>query len=234
VRLRSNGLPEGESNWTRRALAKASRVLQSRNSPVPLNKYLAIPSAGDGVDEVFDELYRSVRSAVFHAKNGRIFALPQYQRDRQQVADALARYLFLYIDLAERVLGGRFPAGGLASGGFAVIAEMMAQWTVGVSSKKYRALEEFGPKGAATLLPLATVRAPSHDQFFRAAVLGTRPVAEFPAGLVIRSVGARTEVGEPVTVEALGGALTLEGAHRVEHLLSFQAFNSGPKTQYDG
>jgi hypothetical protein len=102
-----------------------------------------------------------------------------------------------------------------------------------VSSKTYPTLDKFDQVEAAALIPLATIRAPAHDRLLRAAVLGTRPVAELPAGFVIRSVGARTGANEPVTVESLGGALTLEGAHQVEHLLSFQAINSGPKSQYD-
>jgi hypothetical protein len=107
------------------------------------------------------------------------------------------------------------------------------QWIVGVSAKEYSRLEDFDQSEAAALLPFATARAPDYDWLLRAAVLGARPVADCPAGYVIRSVGARTDAGDPVTVESLGGPLTLEGVNQVEHLLSFQVINSGAKSQYD-
>jgi hypothetical protein len=171
------------------------------------DRYLGTPSTGDPVDAVFDNLYRGVRTAVFHAKNGRVFALPQNHLDRQEIADALERYVILYTDLVESVLGVRFLRSGLASAGFAAIADgVLPQWTVGVSSKLYKTRGEFDHVEAAALLPFATTRAPHHDRPLRAAVLGTRSVAELPAELVIRSIGARTSDGDPVTVESLGGA----------------------------
>jgi hypothetical protein len=106
IQLKVNSRPaEGEGAWTKCALGEAARVLQSHNSSMTFDRYLANPPAGGAVNMVFDDLYRAVRNAVFHAKNGRVFALPQNQRDRQQVADSLARYAMLYTDLAEPVLG---------------------------------------------------------------------------------------------------------------------------------
>jgi hypothetical protein len=235
VRLGARGRPaEGESAWTRRALGEAAHLLQAHNSGMTFDRYLDAPSTGDPVDAVFDNLYRGVRSAVFHAKNGRVFALPQNHLDREQIADALERYVILYTDLVEPVLGVRFLRSGLASAGFAAIADgVLPQWTVGVSSKLYKTQGEFDQVEAATLVSFATTRAPLHDRPLRAAVLGTRSVAELPGELVIRSIGARTSDEDPVTVESIGGALTLEGACKVEYLLSFQVLNSGAKSQYD-
>ena len=124
VLLRANGRPaESESVWTKRALGEAARILQAHNSSMTFDRYLDSPSAGDAIDEVFSDLYQATRTAIFHAKNGRVFALPQNQRDRQQVACALARYVLRYTDLAEPVLGVRFLRSGIAAEGFAAIAD---------------------------------------------------------------------------------------------------------------
>ena len=113
VRLGPRGRPaEGESAWTRRALGEAAHVLQAHNSGLTFDRYLGTPSTGDPVSAVFDNLYRGVRSSVFHAKNGRVFALTQNHLDREQIADALERYVILYTDLVEPVLGVRFLRSG--------------------------------------------------------------------------------------------------------------------------
>jgi hypothetical protein len=235
VHLRSNGQPaESESAWTKRALGEAAHVLQASDAAMTFDRYLKATPTGDAVDAVFDDLYKRARTIIFHAKNGRVFALPQNYVDRQQIADALSRYVILYTDLAEVVLGVRFLRSGLASAGFAAIVDgVLPTWVVGVSSKTFDVVDEFSRVETAGFLPFASARAPFYDRLMRAAILGSHPVEELPAGLVIRSIGARSRDGGPVTVDSLGGDLTVEGANQVEHLLSFYVVNSGAKSQYD-
>lgn len=235
VRLRPDGRSaEREGAWTRRALGEAAGLLQARDSTLTFGRYLSPPITGDGLDLVFADLYQATRTAVFHAKNGRVFALPQNQRDRQQIADALARYALLYTDLAEHVLGVRFLRSGLATAGFAGITDrVLAEWQLGISPEAYAGSCNFGDEDAAALLPLKTARSPAHDQPLRAALLGTRPTKELPADLVIRSIGATNAAGELMITDNLGGTLTLKDAHSIEVLFSYRAVNSGIKAMYD-
>jgi hypothetical protein len=234
VQLASTGRPiEGEAQWTRRALQAADAVLRGHNAAMTIGRYLKQPGSQDEVSDVFDELYKAVRTSIFHAKNGRVFVLPQNQRDRAQVLDALSRYVILYTDLAEAALGGRFLRSGLASGGFAAAASIMADWEVGVSCEDYPNLDRFDQEAAARIAAFSTQRVPALDQDFRAAILGTTHVSNLLFSTPVLSVAARTRAGEPVTVESLATAVTVEGVHELQCLLTFEALSSGAKTRYD-
>ena len=233
VRLRPDGRPaEGESQWTRRALAAADVALRRHNVAMSLASYALSPASGDAVGDVYAELYSSVRTAIFHAKQGRVFALPQDQRDRAQVEEALGRYASLYTDLAEVVLGVRFLRSVLAPAGFAAMATIVDSWEVGFSSEIYSDIEDFDVAAASRLHVLPTVRAPELESPFRAAVLGSAPVSSEHPATEIRTLAARS-AGQPVTMEPLSAELSLEGVAHVEILLMFQAFSGGFKRQYE-
>jgi hypothetical protein len=234
VQIRPNGRPEGEGAWTKRALVETARLLQSADSALTFDRYLRRPTTGDGTDLVFADLYQAARTSVFHAKNGRDFALPQNQRNRQQIAGALARYALLYTDLAEHVLGVRFGRSSLGKAGFDAIADSILNgMELGLSAEAHAEGCEFTDEDAAALLPLRTTRSLSDDQPMRATVLGTRPVSEFPADLVVRSIGARDAAGRLAMSDDLGGPLTLKDAESVEFLFSYRAAGQGIKTMYD-
>ncbi|HEX5771162.1 MAG TPA: hypothetical protein VFY11_09365 [Nocardioidaceae bacterium] len=106
VQLTKDGrAAEREAVWFRRALATAGTLVE-------LGGFVHTPSA-DAVQEMYDELHNRVRNRVFHAKDGLRAFLPQDLLHRSQVAEARQRYSHLYLALAERVLLGRFPVGGL-------------------------------------------------------------------------------------------------------------------------
>jgi len=233
VRLRSNGRPaEGEGEWTRRALAAANAALQGHNAAMSLASYAPSPVSGDAVGDIYAELYSSVRTAIFHAKQGRVFALPQDQRDRAQVEDALGRYASMYTDLAEVVFGARFLRSGLAPAGFAAMATIVDNWEVGFSNEMYADIEDFDTAAALRLHVLPTVRARELESPFRAAVLGSAPVSSKHLATEIRTLAARS-AGEPVSVEPLSAELSFEGVAHMEILLMFQVFSGGFKRQYE-
>lgn len=63
VRLRPNGRPaETESDWTRRALAVAAKKLLASNSGMTFDRYLSHQGSLTPVDDVFEELYRQIRT----------------------------------------------------------------------------------------------------------------------------------------------------------------------------
>jgi hypothetical protein len=139
-----------------------------------------------------------------------------------------------YLELTEPALGARFLQSGLAQGGFdAIVERILPQWTIGASGNTWAAIDIFDSAAAASLLPVPTRRAPEFDAPFTAAVYGELGVMDVPNRFVIASIGARTGADVPVTVEALGGALTLEQVDVWEHVLTFRALNSGLKVQYE-
>lgn len=219
------------------ALATAEQTLTAHNSALRLGRYLHPVSATTGtagVQAVKADLYVSVRTTVFHAKNGRAIALPQHEPDRAAVADALARYGTFYLDLAEPVLGVRLLRSGLGQAGFEQIAyNVLPQWIVGASDTTWATTDDFDSAAAASLLPMTTRQAPEFDAPFTAAVRGELEAANIPDGFVVASIGARTGAGAPVTVKALGGVLTLDQVDLWEHVLSFRARSSGLKVDYE-
>ena len=104
-RLQPRTPGEREGPWLRRALTWVHET-------AGLETYLAAP-AGDPVQAIYDELWTEVRNSIFHAKDPLRSFLPQDLARRAQVADAKDRYVQLYLDLAYREFGSRFPAGGV-------------------------------------------------------------------------------------------------------------------------
>ena len=238
VRIRPDGRSaEREGAWLKRALATAEQHLLTHNPAYHLGRYLtpASPATGaPGVDAVMLDLYASVRTTVFHAKNGRAVALPQHEPDRAAIADALARYSRFYLDLADGVLGARFMSSGIGQAVVDTLANgLMPQWAIGASSETWPTIVDFDQAAAASLVPMNTVRAPEFDGPFTAALRGELDQAAIPSGFVVRSIGARDcNTNEPVTVEALGGDLTLESVYLWEHILTFRARGGGLKVNY--
>jgi hypothetical protein len=238
MRRHPDGRPaEPERTWLKRALATAEQTLIAHNPGLLMGRYLQPASAASGpaaVQAVMAELYTSVRTTVFHAKDGRTVALPQHAPDRAAVADALGRYGRFYLELAEPELDARFLQSGLAYGGFDRIVDgSLPQWTIGASGTTWATLDDFDVAAAASLLPMTTRRAPEFDAPFAAAVRGELNVADIPNGFVIASIGARDRTGGPLTVEALGSHLTLELVDVWEHVLTFRVRNSGLKVDYE-
>lgn len=237
-KLKPNGRPaEGEGVWLRRALGAAERRLLQHNSALKLGRYLNPSSQMTGhqaIDGIMGDLYERVRTNVFHAKNSRPVAVPQHEPDRAVVADALHRYARLYFDLADAILGARF----LTSGPGAAIVEDLAtdrmpRWVLGASPRVWDTLDDFDQGAAESLLPMRTMRAPSYDVPFSASVIGELDSSDFPADLVVRSVGVRDADGNsPITVESIGGDLTLGSVDRWEHLATLRMFGTGLKATY--
>jgi hypothetical protein len=74
------------------------------------------------VQAIYDELWKEVCNSVFHAKDPLTSFLPQDLARRAQVAGAKDRYVQLYLDLAYREFGSRFPAGGVRLSSYAARA----------------------------------------------------------------------------------------------------------------
>lgn len=231
VRLRADGRPaEGEGAWLRRALTTADTV-------VPLNDYVPATATGqNAADEVFDELYSKIRTAIFHAKSGRPVLLPQDFTNRTLVEEAKRRYTLLYLALAERQLGLRFPSGGFTPHA----VEMMAAGVFGSvdlaatgdDTPARNADEQLSPRGIDVVTTPA-IRAPDLDQPFEKYVRASIAAADVPMLKIGRFGVVRREDGAAMLVHSLDGVMSIDGFEDVELVIGAR-FASGnkPKTRY--
>jgi len=236
MRMRATGRPdEGEGQWIERALLTAAQRLLDHNSGFVLGRYLDPPTNATGeiaVARVKADLYEADRTKVFHAKSGRLVALPQHDPDRAVIAGALARYGRFFTELAETVLGVRFLTSGLGLGGFdGLVNGFLPGLTVVASDRAWATPKEFERMSLSSLLRMPTTRAPEFDAPFEGALRGSLVAADIPAGFVVEAVGHVTD-NEPGFVDPLGAALTLEHVDVWEHVLTFRAYNQGFKANY--
>ena len=233
VRQKPNGRYEAESDWTKRALSVAEQRLAAFNRALVMDKYLAVPPKKAPVEEVYDELYTTIRTAIFHAKNNRPYVLPQDRAGRKQVEDALVRYASLWTDLAEAVFGARFLRSGLSPAGFDTFVDALVPgWIVGLLGQTFE-VAEYDADAAADLVTLPTQRDESRDEAFRVTVVGQARTADLGAVPAIRSIVVRNSDGEPVLVEGIGGSLLVDGVETLQCHVAFHITGTDVKRRYE-
>lgn len=234
VRLRPDGRPhEGEGAWLKRALTEVAGRLD-------LTRHLAdsVTPANDGVNEVYDELYTDVRTAIFHAKNGRPVLLPQDLRDRERVSYAKDRYVRLYLELARLEFGTVFATGAISAyaakkGALGVIDGADISVTSDSSELVGEGLAAVSPRGHS-VATFSAAHAPELDEpfvtFHRARARSTDLVA---LGGVSRFASVAHATGEVYQIERLPGVISTQGFDIVEFILGLRVSNSNtPRTQY--
>jgi hypothetical protein len=237
--VNTNGRPRPEGEWLRCALTTADTALARGNPNTGLAAYRpnSTPAGLTDREAVFQDLYGSVRTSIFHAKTGRPYVLPQSAPDRARIREALQRYARLYTDLAEILLGTRFLRSSLSLDAFGHMAQVvLGNVQCGVTAEIYHDPNAFEIDGGPAFIPFATARIPEADESYRAVIRGGLKVRESPlatAGAAVRSAGARNAEGRGVTIESLGGALSLEGVEVIEHQLTWQSFSAGFRQRYD-
>jgi len=238
VRVNAKGAPEGEGAWIERALGTAHNSLRRSNPAMGLQSYLPARTPGAGatgvVADVKAELYRDLRTRVFHAKDGRPVALPQDRADQAHVLDGLVRYGRLFTDLAELQLGVRYLRSWISDPVATQLADAsMSTWEVGLSTRAFATVANFEKDGLADLVILPTRRAPELDAARRSVVLGSAPVAGLPLTGRVLSIGVHSTDGLPVAFEDLGGRLDIDSAGEVHVAVTWQVGGQGPKIAYD-
>jgi hypothetical protein len=229
-RLQPRTPPEKEGPWLRRALTWVHQT-------AGLETYLAAP-AGDPVQAIYEELWTEVRNSVFHAKDPLRSFLPQDLAHRAQVAGAKDRYVQLYLDLAYREFGSRFPAGGVRISGYASRAAgdaMTSGCQIGFQADPSREDPPGGPSldrpditGPLTAEPAAD---PRGDSF--SAVIARTPVRDLPGGAIVGRVFMFTADGQPAFARSLDGRLNLDGFDVCELFLTFSVIgHQARKTLY--
>lgn len=226
VRIKSNGHPEGERAWLERALEQAA-------SRVDLNRYLSHP-AQDPLADVLSELYVTVRTSIFHAKNGRPVLLPQDLEHRAVVADAKQRYTRLYLDLADTELCTRYMAWGATHGSWRLHVESN-QWRIDVTddpSPEDEGDTDVSPLGHPVFPSDRVELSEPLDESVAARIVGETPVASLGAQPAVERYGCVAPEGL-VMVTSLGGRLTMSGFHRLQCVMALRGVAKwAPRTDY--
>lgn len=223
MRLKASGKPdEAEGEWFRRALVTASgRVDLARFAP---------PAGPSPPDALFDELYVTVRTSVFHAKTGRPILLPHDPTSRGLVLDVLQRLAGLYLALLQDVTGVRFGSGGVFAAFFRRMAEGVAtdllhltddESPVDPSDTEFRV-----PEGKSVLsIPLQ--KEPAFDETWFLAHQASSPVAYITDRLPnLSKLVTSTHAGEPGLAFTLEGRLDPAGFDRFEAVVGPRGVNA--------
>ena len=218
---------EPEFKWLLRALKAAQKH-------VNLNDYL-LSATSDPVQGVIDELYKTIRTSVFHAKNGRPVLLPQDQGDRPLVVGAKERYTRLYLDLVALCKGVRFPTGGLSQAGFEVMYAALEQLQVVVTGD-VEPLGGMAPEPLASdgspALPMSTSRAPDLEGAGGMALLARGRTADLQPLPRVGRFGAVFAGGELGVAEHLG-VVDLGDVDQLEVVLLIHGLNvRNPRSNY--
>lgn len=225
VQLRPDGRPsEGEGAWLKRALSVLS-------GSIDLHAY-APGQDPDPIQDVFDDLYGRVRTAVFHAKTNRPVALPLDLANRDMVSSAKIRYTRLLGDLMRVTLGVQFQWGGLTRAFMdEAMKEIVGNWQLFVTSDSSPATSDdtrTSPRGERVEV-VAARRAPELDQGRWFSVAGRLSVSEME---VIGRFGAINADGDLAGVEFLG-AVGLDGIDEVEVAIAARQLNGNqPRSAY--
>jgi hypothetical protein len=167
-KLDAKGRPaEGEGQWFKRALTHA-------DSLVNLARF-APPGVADPTENLWGELYRDRRSALFHAKSSRIYMLPHNSKTRHEVAESLKRLTGLYQALAEHVTHLRRSSSGIFAGFWRLQTDGIVDRLRIVATDDpapFSADEEAINPSGGQLVPLKTATAPEYDRPFERAFLG--------------------------------------------------------------
>lgn len=211
---------EGESQWFRRALTEAGRL-------VPLAAMVP-QSAANPVQALVDELYRDMRSAMSHAKSGRAVLLPRDESERNRVSVSLQRLVNLYLKLAERHFGARRLGGGIFAVAFRGAYEpFLSSMTAVVSddSSPFDVIHKVPNPAGGALCNLQPASDPQSPEPFAVTRLWSVPCAELSDLPFVRRV-VGLHLGKPALVGVLRGPLQLGASHRLEVLFGIRGENA--------
>ncbi|NNC12860.1 hypothetical protein HII28_13345 [Planctomonas sp. JC2975] len=209
----SESLPERESAWLKRALQEAATI-------VDLTQY-APPSDKSPANAIFDEMYAQFRTSIFHAKADRDVLTPQNDHDRERIAEARARYAYMYRALAFQHLGSRYASASLSEYGARLMLDVLDRGDFFVSNDPTLMADE--PDGQWQLAPAGG----QHYVFPASATVDRSHPHRSIAVASADAVEALAHVGEirrfgtlsngiVAMVEELSGPMTLEGVDRLE------------------
>jgi hypothetical protein len=211
---------EGEGRWLKRALGTAGEL-------VDLRAFQVHPT-DEPVNDLYSELWHEIRNSVFHAKSTRESFLPQDTTSRAKVSDAKKRYTRMYLELVYKILGTRYPSGGLYLS-TSTVRRMGVAATEGwrIIFREDQSSEDalgdnLSPELADdTALRMERSTDPRGDNF--SAVIAKMAVPKVPDTTAIGRIITLMADGQPAFTQNLGGRLTVDGFDRCEFMVSVSA-----------
>jgi hypothetical protein len=223
----------GDSNWLRRALGVAA-------ARIDLRPFGPATQTGPPVaihEAIHQEIYRDLRTAIFHAKDQMPTWLPQDWASRPGIVEARSRYAQMFRALATEYLGISYPAGGWAQAPWENTWEgVLSDHEIYVSNDPTQLADE--PKGQYQVAPaggdhLMLPTAPAVDlaSDWRRGVIGTEA-----AQTVHESVGGIRRFGtlradEPMSAYTLRAPLVVDGIDVLQVVVLVEGRNYGQPRQ---
>ncbi|MFJ2232523.1 hypothetical protein [Streptomyces sp. NPDC087859] len=237
--LKSNGKPERDEDWFKRALAAEGRSVDLRS--------FSVPSSGNAVHDIYDELHNQIRNRIFHAKDGLSSAkakgtqpmLPQRIAERAQVARAKERYGRLYLALAEKIFSAQFPVGGSGltkEAARRILGVLTRGWNIAFTGDPTPADasdSELSPNGEAFMTLPAREFMDSQDKESVAVIADTCVPVSVSGVSAVGRMATVSQEGSLGAIYSLEGRLDLDGFDHCEFVFSFHmAGQRARKTLY--
>jgi hypothetical protein len=224
-----SGRAEGDGEWLERAIRSAAgRVDLSPFAPI---------SAKSPHNAIYDELYATLRTAIFHAKSGRAAWMPQDWSSRERILEARIRYAQMFRRLAAEFLDIPYPAGGFAKGFWErTWREVLVGHEVFVSNDPTRTIDEargnhvLSPSGG-DFITLPTAAADDMAGDWCLGVTGTAAASSVHRALGSLYRFGTLQDGEVMMVESLDLPLVLDDLAVVDVVLLVQGRNHGQPRQ---
>jgi hypothetical protein len=220
--VKPSGEPkESESKWFKRALHKA-------HEQVGLEPYAQDRSA-DPVENLYEELYVKIRTALFHAKGSRPSLLPHDGANAQtNVGGAVERLGHLVMKLAESELNTRTSSSFIYPSGFDLLTEHLLK-NVSLHATDDPNIENpnntmINPTGG-TVINLETRHAPELEKPYVRTWFGHVNGAQVEKLARLSGLVSTMEVGKLFTCGTIDGVLKLRGISRLECQMSFRVRN---------
>lgn len=232
MRMKPSGKPgEGERAWL-------LRVLGIVNSRINLADY-APSGTGAPADRIVDQLYQTVRTAIFHARGSKRTLMPGEATIRQQVDAARKRLVRLYLALSNEYLHLQPHSGAITSMGFHQLVAGGLDTEEGrlvfhLSDESDSLTEGRSITGSGKrFVPLVTRREQVLDGPFVKSFLGEVSVADLGPLPHVQQIVATNRENEPLFSFVYDHPLTVAGLLRVEVHIGLRARNvRQPKELY--
>lgn len=219
---------EQEKVWIPRALNAVGLASLASLAPSPTT---ATPA-----DDIYDDLYKDKRTALFHAKGNRAHYVPHNPVTRQSVAESHERITNLYLAIVETRRRIIRQSGGITDAGFRSITSVLDAGSRMYASVNARTEEEVAElPNAADAIPLQTRRASELDRTNMAYVVAEEAVSRMSIIPTVRQVTLLLVDGTPFMLSDLGESLDLDGVARFEVHLPLQLRNPMmPRVNFPG
>jgi hypothetical protein len=222
----SGSIAEAEDAWFWRALTESS-LLVNLKSVVP-------NETTDPVDYLYN-LYVNSRSAMSHAKSGRVVLLPQSDNERSTVLVSLKTLAALYLLLAEHKLGLRRLGDAMTPGEFrAMFLPTLDQMEAFASDDRaaFGAADLVANPSGGSLVPLTAITSAIVESPFLIKRLWSAPVGNFTdLPHIRRVVGMNNQ--RPTMAEVLQADLKLGCVDQLQVALGVRGLNhQQPRDRY--